>query len=329
VKPEILFTLKDILIKLHAEVLPGIVHEDLYGALKECIYYFETTYDRNDKHYASVLDGLYQIKKIRNDFAHARKSFTREEELKQYLVIKGFINSIQETGYLGCELSTVADILIKLDALCGEIGNELYYHPTKEEKGQRNNSFIKELLATAIVKLNHYGCLLYNISSCLEYEESVISKEIDNYLVTSIEEARSSIEGLENNDENAKESENALYFDITVTCDYIESWLIEVIDKLNSNRRAGRIEDSPQINDRDDANRKKREELIKLREKILAETGLPREYSILRKSVLEKLLKYNVNTYEKYAIYIEDLVPKYKAKQEKYLSEIFSIIDGK
>ena len=328
---EILVMLKDTLADIHVMALPDLAKEDLYGSIKECIYYFESTYDKKDQKMARVLDYLYQIKKIRNEQAHASKIISDEEELKQLLVIKSFLHIIKEQQYLNYKAKSVDEYLNKLNVICEELGRKIYANNIKQDNRDDARTFpLTDSFALALEKIARINSLVWNIHFALTEEDFPINKKPDKMLSYPKNDAIIDINNYLENNSNAKASKELIDNYVELGTELVEEWLCDIIDIFNSKKNTDTaiVEQNRYILGEKEYEKKKKR-LIELRERMISETNVPRECLILRKSVLEKIIRYNVNTYEKYSTYIEDLVPKYKAEQEKYLLEVFDIINSK
>ena len=321
---DITLGLRDCILSMFKEDIDSNKNFDLYGALKEAIFIIDSKYSRDNSSMAKVKEYLYDIKKIRNHYAHLDHSTNHETELSHYLRVKEFLEYIYSIPKIDKELCT--NITKKVNNEIDCIGKRIF---TKQENSlnQRIEN-IAGCLSRFITKSNEIYGLVLNLDYGLK-EDDFVSDKIEAFMVVNEEEEYNSImEYLQG--KNEKETELDIYMNSYQGNEDIIAMLRNIIDVINKknnndiNNKISRVKKDIDNGIKEDALRR---ELIDMREEIINDVAIERSKCILRKSLIDYFIRYSVNSYDKYNQYISDLVNDKKKEQEKYLDRIFKLVN--
>lgn len=338
---QILEALKGVLKTQYQDVIDPDFSQDLYGTIKESIFAIENDPQLDEYTKRELKDHLYDLKRLRNQYAHMAEMPSSEKELLNLLRIKDFLQSFCKIRLNKASLEAVSNLLglINSEVACTTepISRkeampvvEVDRHSeiaciTLEDLSKILSQYEALVVAGSIIKEN----IMYGLPLCKEMVTKYISdpdwyREMIDYNKV---KARSPNEVMADRKKLLSLSDFAVE---TI------NGLVDLMDRMNNEQAKEEENEEDSISNIQSTHSKDmeihedaiRRSLIKLREQILRETSLPREYCILRKTALERIIRYQIDNDKKLETYIGDLFLDEASRklQSPYFPEIFKII---
>jgi hypothetical protein len=336
-KNEVFLNLKDILkiIFLGKENLR--FESDLYGTLKESILYLEssTMHSLNAAQTSEIKNYLYDMKRIRNQYAHQARVFTKDREMLNCLKIKDFLAYLKECGLTSQASSKIESLesLLDIEIRAANIQSE---NSVAQVANALSEYEIQEV-AKALYEIDELAFLIEDLKYALDNDSLCdIGGHARGYNFSEKDEIESISKFLHG--EKVPLSKNYTEYlisgrDYSGNGEYAIGQFKELLNTLNE-KYFQMDESTLELFPKDDivgnisSGMKEdalKKTLIELREKILVETQIRREHCILRKQGLEKIIRYGVNDIDKLEFYLGDLfydVPT-RMIQEPYYKDIY------
>lgn len=362
----ILLDLKDTLLVIFNDLIENPKDHDLQSLLNEIIFYFKNNIESQTSR--NIIDGLYDMKKVRNKIAHQKSNFSKYAELSVFIRVHEFIALIIDNKIGNYNNTIIVDFKKRLELtidkctsnespsnieLIENIDDIKNIFPMIENTKlveKDGNITSKEILSLesyilgySKTKVNNFR-LMHMLSSIkkalsekdtelldqydFEYQLyksawkeadifSVIYAAINNIDITQSEEWK---DGVAWSDPYDKGLFDQMFLDLSD----IQSLLYSIIRK--------KIDEDTEINKTKKVITSemkyaaKKDKLIALREIILKETKIERENCILRKSNIDKILKYGIKTEDDITLYLDEENNNDYKKQLKYIKSIISIM---